>query len=479
MNKDGDTIAAISTPPGEGGIGIVRMSGEDSLNIAQEIFIRAVDLHKYQNSHTKFDGSVTFNPVSRKMYYGFILDEKGNSLDEVLLCYMAAPYTYTCEDIIEINAHGGIVPLRNILHLVLRRGARMADPGEFTKRAFLNGRIDLPQAESVFSIVKAKTDKAMQAAMNNLSGMFSSELKSVREEVVDILSQIEAYVDFPMDDLEEELSPYDHIKEKLSSVKEKIFTIKDRAESGRILQEGLKTVIAGRPNVGKSSLYNYFLREERAIVTEIPGTTRDLLVDYINLQGIPLQLIDTAGLRKKGDQVEQIGMDYSRRAIEGADLLLFMLDGSQGITPEDLWVFKGLPLQNIDNIFILINKIDVDNKVSVDELYEKFTCHKVLETSLTEEKGLQEVEEAVVEAVFSGKTSMEESAVIVGTREKEVINTAISFLEEAEQSLATNTPVDLVAIDLNKAREKIAELLGENITEEVLDNIFSKFCIGK
>lgn len=476
MDITEDTIAAVSTPPGEGGIGIVRISGDRSLNIAQEIFIRAKARHKNLRNHLEHE---SFAPEPRKMYYGFIIDEDDNYIDEVLLCYMPAPYTYTCEDIVEVNAHGGVVPLRNILELVLRKGARLAKPGEFTKRAFLNGRIDLLQAESVFSIIKAKTDKAMHAALNNLSGYFSKEIKSIRQDIVNILANVEAHVDFPLDDLEEEITQYEQIKEKVDAATEKIKYLRNRAKSGRILQEGLKTVIAGRPNVGKSSLYNYFLQEERAIVTKTPGTTRDLLIDYINLQGIPLKIMDTAGLRKEGGEVEQIGMEYSRKAIEEADLLLFMIDASDGITSEDMWIYENLPFDNVDNIFVLANKIDLGKKVSSEEANEIFKCDQVLEVSLTGRYGLKELEEAVVTAVFSGGVDMEESAVIAGAREKEAIENVYYHLQEAQKSLGENAPVDLIAIDLNKAGEKTAEILGETISGEVLDLVFSKFCIGK
>jgi tRNA modification GTPase len=351
-----DTIAAIATPLGEGGIGIVRMSGPEAWSIASQIFRRNTD----KNNKRSIQGEMVtgFVPKPWRLYYGYIFDENNNIIDEVLLSYMPAPSTYTCEEIVEINAHGGLVPLKQILQLLIGKGARLAKEGEFTRRAYINGRIDLLQAESVLTLIRAKTEKGLQAALQTLRGYFSEEIKQIRLDLLDILAEIEADVDFPLEELDFNNGHYQMIKDKIFKVKGQFEIYRDRMKRGRILQEGLKVVIAGKPNVGKSSLYNYFIGEDRAIVTGIPGTTRDLLVEYININGVPIKIIDTAGLRKGGDQIEIIGMGHSRKAIAAAELILFMVDLSSGVTEEDRWIHDDLLSHNEIPIFIVANKLD-------------------------------------------------------------------------------------------------------------------------
>ena len=382
-NNDNDTIAAISTPPGEGGIGIVRISGPESKNIALKIFVGAGE--KCGSEKNK-----EFNPLSKRLYYGYIVDENGKEIDEVLLSFMKAPYTYTREDIVEINAHGGLVPLGKILKLVMEKGARLAEPGEFTRRAYLNGRIDLLQAESILSIVRAKTEKALSAAIQGLKGIISGEIIKIRNEIIDILTEIEADIEFSHEDPDiVESEQYGDIAGKVKGLEGRLELLLKKRKQGKILQEGLKTVIIGKPNVGKSSLYNYLVREERAIVTEVPGTTRDLLIEYINIKGVPLKLIDTAGLHKSGDLVEKIGMEISKKAIKEADLLLFILDAYSGITDEDKWIYEQIPLDSRKNLLVIFNKIDL-NEAPGKELFRGQWEYKLfLETSMLRGKGHQ------------------------------------------------------------------------------------------
>lgn len=475
LEYENDTIAAVSTPPGEGGIGIVRMSGDASLSIALEIFVHS----RFRERKDSFlHKKESFLP--RKLYYGYILDETGNKLDEVLLSYMKAPFTYTSEDVVEINAHGGIVPLQNILHLVLRKGARLAEPGEFTKRAFLNGKIDLVQAESVLSLIRAKTEKGLKAALQSLHGSLSKEIKQMREELLSILSKIEVEVDFSEEDLDLEEESYLNIKERLKAIKERLEVLLEKRTQGKILQDGLKTVIVGRPNVGKSSLYNYLIREERAIVTEVPGTTRDLLVEFVNLKGIPLKLMDTAGFREGPDRVEKIGMEFSKRAMHEADLLLFMLDAETGITREDRWIYESIFDENNNpKIIIIINKVDLTQKIKKEEIKKLFTADCVVEISLLKGTGLKELEAAVADAVFRGNLTGEEGVIVLEARQGNLLSKTAQNIREALDALEAKIPPDIVSIDIKQAWKHLSELLGEDIKDEVLDYIFSRFCIGK
>lgn len=474
MEFENDTIAAVSTPLGEGGIGIVRMSGDASLSIALEIFVNS----KLRGRKDPFQKRKSLLP--RKLYYGYIVDEAGNELDEVLLSYMKAPYTYTSEDVVEINAHGGIVPLQKILHLVMRKGARLAEPGEFTKRAFINGKIDLVQAESVLSIIRAKTEKGLKAALQSLHGSLSRDIKEMCEELLGIISQIEVDVEFSQEDPDLEEAVNRNIKEKLKSVKVKLDILREKRTQGQILQDGLKTVIVGRPNVGKSSLYNYLIREERAIVTEVAGTTRDLLVEFVNLKGIPLKLMDTAGFREGGDKIEKIGMEFSKRAMREADLLLFMVDAEAGITQEDRWIYKSIMEENNNSkIIVIINKVDLTQKIISEGLDVLFSADRIVEISLLKGIGLKELEDAVSEVVFTGNLRGEEGAIVLEARQGNLISKAAQNISDALDALDRKIPPDIVIIDITQARKFLNELLGEDIKDEVLDFIFSRFCIGK
>lgn len=474
MDINNDTIVAISTPPGEGGIGIIRLSGNDSLNIGSQIFVPSTHLKKCE-----YDKKVSFNPLSKRLYYGFIFDEEGKKVDEVLFSYMKAPFTYTREDIVEINAHGGIVCLNNILNLILKKGARLAEPGEFTKRAFFNGRIDLVQAESVLSLIRAKTEKGLKAAMHGLQGKLSGEVRKVRHELALMLSDIEVDVDFAHEDLDLDTGSTNNIRQRLININNSMARLLKKRKQGKILQDGLKTVILGKPNVGKSSLYNYLLKEERAIVTEIPGTTRDLLIDYVNLKGVPLKIIDTAGFRKEGDRVEKIGMEYSQKALEEADLLLFMLDASTGVTDEDRWIYNKFNSNGDQKIIIILNKIDLENRVSGSEISNNLSCDKAVEISLVRGDGLEELEDVIVEMFFSGGLYGEEGVLVLEARQGELINKAASHIKDALNALKNRMPLDIISIDLRGSLDSLGEITGENLGDDVLDIIFSRFCIGK
>ncbi len=465
-----ETIVALSTPPGEGGIGIVRMSGPDSLQIASNIFIPGGKKGKESN----------FVIIPRRLTYGHIIDEDGNIIDEVLICYMPAPHTYTREDIVEVNAHGGALILKTILQLLIKKGARLAEPGEFTRRAYINGRIDLVQAESILSIVNAKSFHALKAAQQNLKGLLSTQIKEITWKVNEILAEIEAGLDFYQDDLEDEVTSYEVIMERVKELISVMEQLQEKSRKGRILQDGLKTVIVGRPNVGKSSLYNYFLGEERAIVTEIPGTTRDLLAEYVKLKGIPLRIIDTAGIHKKGEQhpVEKIGIRFSKKAIQEADLLLFLLDASSGITEEDIWIYKNLPDKK-DALLFVINKIDLDDKIDVNVFKEIFQSDSLVKLSVKTGEGITKLEEKIENYVFSGETGAGESILVLQLRQGELISRAKHYLQNAFNSMENNMPLDIIIIDLKMVQDILAEFLGENIQEDLLDNIFGKFCIGK
>ncbi len=464
---ESDTIVALSTPPGEGAIGIIRMSGPDALNIALK--------------HFHYKGKRSNNLLPRKLTFGHLLDDDGIVIDEALVCYMPAPATYTKENLVEINVHGGITLIKSIINLLLSEGARLAEPGEFTKRAFLNGRIDLIQAESILAIIQAKSYKALQAAQKNLGGFFSEKIRLILALLSEILIDIEADLDFYQDDLEDELTPYEIINAKVKALTEAVEKLYEKGERGKILRDGLKTVIAGRPNVGKSSLYNLFLGEERAIVSEIPGTTRDLLVEYIKIKGIPIEIIDTAGIHLKGDKnpIEKIGIKYSKKAIQEADLIIFILDASQGITEEDIWIYQDLIAKKKGAILFIANKIDLGNKIDEKSLQKHFKADGYIGLSVKTEEGLDRLEDEIEGLVFSGEASKDENLLVLQIRQEKLLGKAKDYLHNALDSLEGGLPLDLISIDLRLLEDILSELLGENIREDVLDKIFGRFCIGK
>ncbi|MDI6619239.1 MAG: tRNA uridine-5-carboxymethylaminomethyl(34) synthesis GTPase MnmE [Clostridiales bacterium] len=457
-----DTIAAISTPPGEGGIGIVRISGKESLNILERIF------KSYRNKDIKSFKTYT-------LMYGYIHDvESGNIIDEVLVSYMKSPHTYTREDIVEINCHGGAVSVKKILEDVLRSGARLAEPGEFTKRAFLNGRIDLSQAEAVIDIVRAKTDESMDAALKQLEGSLSKKLKPIKDVLLDIMSHIEASIDFPEEDVDEVL--YKDLKDSCIDLMGKLDEMIITADTGKIIREGLNTVIVGKPNVGKSSLLNALLEENRAIVTDIPGTTRDIIEDHLNIRGIPVNIIDTAGIREAKDEVEKIGVQKTKEYFKKADLVIFILDGSDILTHEDMEIFK---LVNGRKCIILINKTDLPQKIDMNDVLKYSRDSKILKASIKNGIGISRLKDMIYNYVYGGKVKQSTDFMITNVRHKDLLTKAKLSLKSAVDAVDKNIPLDLISIDINDCLGDIGEITGENISDDIIDRIFSRFCIGK
>jgi tRNA modification GTPase len=458
-----DTIAAISTPIGEGGIGIVRISGEKALSILAKIF---------QPRQNMKDGDWE----SHRLYYGNIVSAAaGQIIDEVLVSVMRAPRTYTREDVVEINCHGGIVPVRRIFREVTAQGARIAEPGEFTKRAFLNGRIDLAQAEAVIDVIRAKTDRSLQVALQQLDGELSAVVGTVQNEMLSLLSQIEATIDYP----ESEVSAPSQaaIREKAISAKASLERLLASSEGGKILREGLKIAIVGKPNVGKSSLLNALLREQRAIVTAVPGTTRDLIEENLSIQGIPLRLVDTAGIRTAADEVERIGIGRSDGAIQTADLILFVLDNTTGITDEDREIARRIGPKEC---LILLNKIDIlRRQISYHEVRTILPGRTVMQISALTGEGVSDLEAKIADTVFRGRLPAENMAVMTNIRHIHAVETALAHVREIIGGVAKNVPIDLLAIDIRAAWESLGKITGSTVTENILDEIFTKFCIGK
>ncbi|MCF8010179.1 MAG: tRNA uridine-5-carboxymethylaminomethyl(34) synthesis GTPase MnmE [Clostridiales bacterium] len=458
-----DTIAAISTSLGEAGIGIVRLSGNSAVNIASKIF-----KSKKDKDWTKFK--------SHSLIYGYIYDpENDNIIDEILLGMMLAPNTYTKEDVIEFNCHGGILPLRKILELLLKYGARMAEPGEFTKRAFLNGRIDLAQAESIIDVIRSKTGSGLDVALNQLEGKLSGEVKKLQKNLLDILASIEISIDFSENELGED--NLDEVCECIKNNSYKINNLLENAAKGKIYREGIQTVIVGKPNVGKSSLLNSLLKDKRAIVTEIPGTTRDIIEEVLNIKGIPIRLIDTAGLRNTDDIVERLGVERSRELVESAEFILFVIDVNEGFVEEDKAIAE--IIKNKNGIIIL-NKIDLkkSNKLEkeIKDLMPGWTC---VEISLLEKKGLNNLEDKIEDIILGERVDSINSLFISNIRHKDILEKANKHLLDVIDGIENHVPVDLLAIDVREAWQILGEITGESVSEDLIDNIFKNFCVGK
>ena len=466
------TIAAIATSPGESGIGIIRISGEESLNILNKIFYPASKNLAPKDNH-------------RQLIYGHIKDEQGHIIDEVLAVYFPAPKTYTAEDVVEIDCHGGIVPLSNTLSFVLRCGADLAEPGEFTKRAFLNGRLDLTQAEAVIDVINSKTNSSFDVAMEQLRGKFSKEINEIRKEITDVLVDIAVNIDYPDEDIEFIL--YDKLEKKLKQIKEKIDYLIGSSDTGRILREGLNVAIVGRPNVGKSSLMNAILRESRAIVTEIPGTTRDTIEELINVRGIPVNLIDTAGIRTTDDVIEQIGIDKSKKSLESADLVIFMIDLTSEISDKDYDI-----LSQVDKskLLILFNKADKTARIKEEDMISFADGMRYMLTSVNDSKSVDEVENAIFEKaggnLLLGKESETDrlagspkSNIVTNARHKNMLERASVSLGEAINAVSGNIPLEFLEIDIRNAYEELGFITGDSVQDDVIDEVFSRFCLGK
>ncbi|NBG89221.1 tRNA uridine-5-carboxymethylaminomethyl(34) synthesis GTPase MnmE [Isachenkonia alkalipeptolytica] len=457
-----ETIAAISTPLGEGGIGIIKISGDKSLEILKSIFVTKG--HKRKED---------WEP--RKMVYGYILHPQTQEMiDEVLAVYMKAPNTYTKEDLVEIHCHGGMVPLRKILALVLEQGAAMAEKGEFTKRAFLNGRLDLSQAEAVMDLISAKTDVSHDVALGQFEGILSQEVQGIQEIIKDMLAHIEVSIDFSEEDIDE--VTMEHLLEKSIKAKESFETLLQSAKTGKILREGLVTGIVGKTNVGKSSLLNALLRENRAIVTDIPGTTRDVIEEQLNVRGIPLKILDTAGIRDTEDAVEKIGVQRSREIFQQSDLVIFMIDASKKLDRED---YDFLEIIKDRRALVIINKTDLEEAIDLERIKSIVGDKKLIRISLLKNKGLEALEDALEEMAYEGDGFSKEQPFITNARHQQAISQGLMSLEEGIKALENRMPLDFVEVDLKNAWESLGEVTGDTVSEDILDHIFENFCIGK
>lgn len=449
-----ETIAAIATPLGVGAISIIRVSGSNAIDIVSKIF-KGKDLTTVP-SHT--------------IHYGHIVD-KDQMIDEVLLSVMRAPKTYTREDIVEINSHGGIATTNKVLQLLLENGCVPASPGEFTKRAFLNGRIDLEEAEGIMNLIEAKTEPARKLSINQLSGNVSKKIQSLRDDIVKILANIEVNIDYPeYEDIEE--MTYEMLTPKIAEIKEKVLKILEDSKSGKIITEGIKTSIIGKPNVGKSSILNTLLGEEKAIVTEIEGTTRDIVEGKINIGGFILNMIDTAGIRKTEDIVEKIGVNKSLQLISNSDLILYVLNNNQPLTEEDLELLK--KVQN-KNYIIILNKTDLESKIDLSKLPEDH----IVKMSIKNKEGINELKEKIKEIFNLEKIETSDMTFVTSARSLAILNQIRDSIEDIEKGLKSGLPIDIIEIDIKNIWDKLGEIIGVSYETELIDTLFSQFCLGK
>ena len=459
MGNLNDTIAAISTAIGEAGIAIVRMSGEDSIDIIDKIFVSASKI-KMKDAE------------NRKFMYGHIYDAD-KKIDEVLVVKMKGPHSYTAEDIVEIHCHGGVVSVKRILNLILSKGARLAEKGEFTKRGFLNGRIDLTQAEAVIDLIKAKTDISFDLGLNQLSGALSEVLNKLKDELVSMQALIVANIDFPDEDIED--AAYNDLLDRSKKILDKIDNLLENSKNSRLLRDGINTVILGKPNVGKSSLLNGLLKYDRAIVTDIAGTTRDVIEDYINLDGVLLKISDTAGIRETDDEVEKIGVNIAREKLKDADLVIAIFDLSRDFDEDDKEILK--LIENKKHIIIL-NKDDLEQKIS-DEEIEKYFKDDYLRLSVMENESVMKVEKLIIDLFFDGELQISSDTVLSNLRHINALREAKKELLEVNESLNKRVFLDLIEVDLENVIAHISEITGTITTEDILDRVFSDFCIGK
>ncbi len=456
-----DIIAAVSTPMGSGGIGIIRISGKGSIDVADKIFksVSGVKL-KDKPTHT--------------ITYGNITDNNGNKVDEVLVSIMKCPHSYTKEDVVEINCHGGTAAVKKIMEIVTLAGARTAEPGEFTKRAFLNGRIDLSQAEAVIDIINSKTELSMKNAVNQLSGALSEKVKEIRNNLLDAVSTIEAAIDYPEHDIEEETyaSLNKTVNEALNSVQKLI----DTADMGKMVRDGVNMVILGKPNVGKSSLLNFLLNEERAIVTDVPGTTRDTVEEYFNIGGIPVRITDTAGVRDTDDEVEKIGVERSIKRAENADIILLMLDLSRTLDDDDKKLINFV--KNKKHI-VLLNKTDLEQKAEENEITSLLGSKNILRISVKGHNGTDELLRLIEEILTSGAVEAGDGVMVSNVRHKNSLEKAAQSLKKALNTIEIRMPEDFVSMDISQAVDFLGEITGESLQEDIINRIFEKFCLGK
>lgn len=462
--QQGDLISAIATSPGDSGIGIVRLSGDGAVELVEKCF--------------RPFGSKTLSDIApRYAVYGEIHSENGELIDEAICIVMKGPKSYTCEDVVELQCHGGSVVLREVLELTYRLGARAAERGEFTKRAFLNGRLDLSQAQAVMDVIQAPTKSSLKMAAGHLSGRFSGKIHEMRHGILEIIAHLEASIDFPEDDIED--VAIGEAGQKVAELRRKIGELLKSAHAGKILREGIKTAIIGKPNAGKSSIMNLLLREERAIVTEVAGTTRDSIEETVNIGGVPLVLIDTAGIRETADIVEKIGVERSKEYIARAALILAVSDSSRELTDEDREIAS---LLQDSNVMVLLNKSDLVQVTTEDMLRGMFSDKKdlqVITISAASGNGLEKLEKAIVDMVYDGMAQDGEDSFVSDARQAELLRQAGEFLATAAETIEMGMGEDFIVIDLRSAWEKLGEIIGETVSEDIIDEIFSRFCIGK
>lgn len=455
-----DTIAAIATAPGEGGIGVVRISGEKSKEILEKIFLK-------KNSEKDL--------VPRMMHYGFVRNNfSGELIDEVMAVYFKAPYSYTAEDVVEIQCHGSMVSLRKILSLVLKNGARIAESGEFTKRAFLNGRLDLSQAEAVIDLIRAKSDKSFDVALNQLEGNFSKEIRKIRAELMNSLVNITVNIDYPDEDIEQ--LTFENLVSDLTSVRVKVEKMLQTSNTGRIMSEGLKISIIGKPNVGKSSLMNALLKETRAIVTSVPGTTRDTIEEMLTIRGIPVKLTDTAGIRHTEDIIEKIGIEKSKEAFNNADLIIFMADRSRVLDEEDFSILSHIGEKKA---IVILNKTDLPKTFDETEIEKLLPKAYIIEASVANGEGIEELENVVENLVYGGEVKQSDSMMVTNVRHKNLLEEADSSLADAIEMAKACQPLELLEIDASRAYECLGAIIGEAVEEDIINEVFARFCLGK
>ena len=455
-----DTIAAIATAPGEGGIGIIRISGEKSLQVAQSIF-------------KSKSGKMIKDYNARTLIYGTVVDNE-KVIDEVLVAYMKGPNSYTAEDVIEINCHGGFISVKKILELILSKGVRLAEAGEFTKRAFLNGRIDLSQAAAIIDVIKSKTDMAHEVAQSQLEGSLAKKIKDLRMNVTEVLAHLEVSIDFAEEDVEE--ITYQTLEEKAIELRNEIKKLYDTAESGKILRDGLKTVIVGKPNVGKSSLLNSILGENRAIVTDIAGTTRDVIEEFVNIKGIPLKIVDTAGIRETEDVVEKIGVEKSRESFSTADLVIMVLDASRKLSEEDMEILESL--KNKKTI-VLLNKMDLEPQIELEKIEEFVNSEDIIKISALKHQGIEELQDKIEAMVYHGSVKNSSNLMITNSRHKDALFKAYESINDAISAIEQRMPYDFIEVDFKNIWDYLGYINGDTVREDLLDTIFANFCIGK
>ena len=458
---DFDTITSISTPMGEGAIGIVRLSGPEAVEIGDKLYKGKKKL-KDVPSHT--------------INYGHIIDpETDEVVEEVMISVLRAPKTFTREDIIEINCHGGILTINRILELTMTHGARMAEPGEYTKRAFLNGRIDLSQAEAVMDFIRSKTDRASKVAMNQIEGRLSDLIKRQRQSILEILAQVEVNIDYPeYDDVEDATTEF--LLAQSKKIKNEIDQLLETGTQGKIMREGLSTVIVCKPNVGKSSMLNNLIQDNKAIVTEVAGTTRDVLEEYVNVRGVPLRLVDTAGIRDTEDIVEKIGVERSRKALSEADLILFVLNNNESLTEEDRTLYE--VIKNEDAI-VIVNKTDLERQLDIEEVKTMIGDTPIIQTSMLKQEGIDELELQIRDLFFGGEVQNQDMTYVSNSRHISLLKQARQTIQDAIDAAEAGIPMDMVQIDLTRTWELLGEIIGESASDELINQLFSQFCLGK